>query len=318
MERAMNNVLLELHPSREPKPDWPTWSGWPILLIRMILGVLFIASGSFKILDAQTFLDTLPLYHIPAWMVPLGALVPSLEVGLGLALVLGSAIRPVLIAYATMLVAFSVMLIGGIIGGDLDSCGCFGIYFEMSPPLALSRNVLMLLGCYWVWKYNADYSLSWPDWQSFVGMALFLVLGTYTGASLGIDNEVQAGDLIGTFFPDEGILDENDEINGDQFIYLFAVNCEHCWNAVANVKELTSIAGIEMIGLTPSPQYEIDRFIMEFGITFPIYRYDQQLFYDNFPTWPALYYLHDGVIAGYTTDVPSIKTLREVHLLEWE
>ncbi len=314
----MQNILLELQPARAPRPGWPQWSGWPILLIRMILGALLIASGSFKIVDVQTFMNTLPLYHVPAWMVPLGALVPTVEVGLGLALVLGVAVRPVLMLTAAMLVAFSVMLIGGIMGGDLDSCGCFGVYFEMSPQLALLRNLFMLLGCYGAWSYNENHSSSWPAWQSFAGMALFLVLGTYTGASLGTDDEVQAVDMMGSFFADEGLIDNTDVIEGDQFVFLFAVNCEHCWNAVANVKELTTIAGIEMIGLTPSPQYEIDRFIMEFGITFPIYRYDQQLFYDNFPTWPALYYLHDGVIGGYTAEVPSIKTLREVHFLEWE
>ncbi|MFC1480963.1 DoxX family protein [Candidatus Neomarinimicrobiota bacterium] len=314
----MQNILSELQPLKEPKPGWPTWSGWPILLIRMILGGMFIASGSFKIMDAQTFMDTLPLYHVPAWMVPFGALVPTVEVGLGIALVLGSAIRPVLMVTGAMLVAFSIMLIGGIIGGDLDSCGCFGAYFETSPQLALARNVLMLLGCYWIWKYNEGYSSSWPVWQSFTGMALFLVLGTYTGAALGIDEDIQSADMIGAFFPDEGILDENAEIDGDQLIYLFAVNCEHCWNAVANVKELAAHSGIEVVGLTPSPKYEIKRFFREFAIEIPVYQYDQQLFYDNFPTWPAIYYLHDGVIAGYTSEVPSLKTLREVHFLEWD
>ena len=314
----MQKILLELQPARAPKPGWPGWSGWPILLIRMILGGLFIASGSFKILDAQSFMETLPLYHVPGWMVPFGALTPTLEVGLGLALVLGTAIRPVLMLTAALLVAFSVMLIGGIVGGDLDSCGCFGAYFEMSPQLALTRNMLMLLGCYWVWRFNEGHSTSWPAWQSFAGMALFLALGIFTGASLGGGDDVQLDDLRGAFFADEGIIADKTVIEGDQFVFLFAVKCEHCWNAVANVKELTSIAGIEMIGLAPSPQYEIDRFIMEFGITFPIYRYDQQLFYDNFPTWPALYYLHDGVIAGYTDEVPAMKTLREVHLLEWD
>ncbi|MEE9465631.1 MAG: hypothetical protein V3W14_08700, partial [Candidatus Neomarinimicrobiota bacterium] len=78
-------------------------------------------------------------------------------------------------------------------------------------------------------------------------------------------------------------------------------------------------SGLPMLGVTHSRQYEIDRFRREFGIDFPIYRYDQAAFARAFATWPALYYLKEGAIVGRVdNEVPALKTLREVHLREWE
>ncbi len=300
-------------------PPFPGWTRWPVLAGRLLLGIMFIFSGLAKVMDAQTFLSTLPLYHVPGWTSVPAALMPAVEVALGVALLAGMA--PALMAVGTvaLLAAFSVLLVAGILGGELEACGCFGAYLETSPQLALVRNFLLTLVALAVWYHHRREESSWRFWQVGLLMAVLLLAGTHTGYTIQAPAKDDSLAQVGDLFPIDGLLDEEFPLEGESLVFVFAVNCEHCWNAVNNVKELAARSGLPMLGVTLSRAYEIDRFRREFGVDFPIYRYDQQSFFDAFHTWPALYYLQEGTIVGRVDDeVPSLKTLREVHLLEWE
>ncbi|MEE9162800.1 MAG: MauE/DoxX family redox-associated membrane protein, partial [Candidatus Neomarinimicrobiota bacterium] len=101
-----------------------------MLAARLLLGALFVVSGVSKVLDAGSFVAVLPLYQLPAWLLPLGALLPTLEAALGVSLILGIAPRLTALAALGALALFSAMLIVGMIGGDLVTCGCFGRLLE--------------------------------------------------------------------------------------------------------------------------------------------------------------------------------------------
>ncbi|MCH7529367.1 MAG: DoxX family membrane protein [Candidatus Marinimicrobia bacterium] len=308
-----------LHKRLDSLPPFPGWTHWPVAAGRILLGIMFIFSGLAKVMDAQTFLNTLPLYNVPDWTSVPAALMPAVEVALGVALLAGMA--PALVALSTigLLAAFSVLLVAGILGGELETCGCFGAYLQTSPQLALLRNLILVLVAVAVWYYHRREESSWRAWQVGLLMAVLLLAGTYTGYTIQAPAQDDSLAQVGELFPIEGLLEEEFPLEGENLVFVFAVNCEHCWNAVNNVKELASRSGLPMLGVTLSPAYEIDRFVREFGIDFPIYRYDQQSFFEAFHTWPALYYLQEGTIVGRVDDeVPSLKTLREVHLLEWE
>ena len=92
-------------------PPFPGWTHWPVVAGRILLGIMVIFSGLAKVIDAQTFLNTLPLYNVPAWTSVPAALMPAVEVALGVALLAGMA--PALVALSTigLLAAFSVLLV---------------------------------------------------------------------------------------------------------------------------------------------------------------------------------------------------------------
>ncbi|MEE9464604.1 MAG: MauE/DoxX family redox-associated membrane protein [Candidatus Neomarinimicrobiota bacterium] len=300
-------------------PPMPDWTERPVLAVRLLLGVMFIFSGLAKVIDAQTFLNTLPLYHLPDWTIPAGALMPTIEVVLGVALVVGAA--PALMALGTLslLLVFSVLLLSGILGGDLETCGCFGAYLETSPELALVRNLLLSVVAIGVWYRHRREETRWRAWHVGLMALLLLVAGTYTGYTIKAPARDDSLAQVGEFFPVDDLIDKDFPLEGEFLVYVFAVNCDHCWNAVNNVKELAARSGLPMLGVTHSREYEIDRFRREFGIDFPIYRSNQAAFPRAFATWPALYYLKEGTIVGRVDQhVPSLKTLRVVHLREWE
>jgi uncharacterized membrane protein YphA (DoxX/SURF4 family) len=306
--------------SRFRIPLFPSWMRWPSIICRIALGSIFIVSGLLKALDAQGFLAALPYYQIPDWLVPFGTLVPPLEVVIGVAFIFGIALRRTSLAAFGMLLFFSAMLLLGISGGELDTCGCFGRLLEQSPTSALFRNLILILFTVIVWNYYRHGRLLWQPWKVGMVTALLLILGTLTGYTVHSPQIDSSQARVGQFFPEEGIIAENPpSINGRQLVFIFVADCEHCWDVVANVKALAADTAFTVIGIAASDRHELDQFRKEFEIEFPIYAYNSQTFATAFRTWPALYYLEDGLIIGRVEkEVPSPKTIREKYLAEWQ
>lgn len=297
----------------------PGWMRWPVLIGQFVLGALFILSGAAKVMDAQSFMATLPLYHLPEWIIPLGTLVPPLEVALGLALVLGIALRPAALAALAMLITFSVLLVIGIMGGELETCGCFGAYLETSPELGLVRNLVLIVLALGLWWQHLKTDATWLPWQAALLAGILLVTGIGTGYTIEAPQSDSSLAQAGEFFPDAGWIDDMPEMEGQQLVFVFAAKCEHCWNAVANIKELAEAGDPPLFAVTPSPQDEIEWFRRTFDVAFPIYRIEPNSFNQAFNYWPALYLLEDGMILGKEEEgVPSLKTFREVTLPDWE
>ena len=299
-------------------PPFPSWMRRPVIILRVVLGTIFIISGMMKVLDARSFMDTLPLYHLPDWFIPLGALVPPVEVAIGVALIAGTALRITTLATLGLLAAFCVMLVVGIAGGELNTCGCFGPALEQSPQSALLRNLMLMLLAGIIWYYHRGSRTIWRSWQVGLGAALLLVLGTVTGYTIHAPRLDPSLAKVGEFFPDEGFGRLAPELTGRQLVYVFAVDSPECWDAVANVKALAADATYVVFGLTDSDPHEIGWFANEFDINFKVYSYNPELFGPSFRTWPTLYYLEDGLIIGKIEDhVPVPRTLEEVHMAKW-
>ena len=290
----------------QPPPDWMRW---PALIGRFVLGALFILSGAAKVMDAQSFMAKLPL----------GTLVPPVVVALGLALVLGIALRSAAMAVLAMLVTFSVLLISGIMGGELDACGCFGAYLEISPALGLVRNLALMVLALGIGWQHLKAPASWQPWQAALLAGILLVTGIGTGYTIEAPGRDSSLAQVGEFFPDAGWIDDMPEMEGQQLVFVFAAKCEHCWNAIANTKELAGGGDPPLFAVTPSPPDEIEWFRRTFDVSFPIYRIELSSFNRAFNYWPALYLIEDGLILGKEEEgVPSLKTFREVTLPDWE
>jgi len=90
-------------------------SGWPLLLARLALGVMFVWMGVAKILDPVEFLKLMRQYHAlpesPAYyMNTVAVVLPWIETVCGATLLLGVAVRGAGIVSAVMLVFFTPMI----------------------------------------------------------------------------------------------------------------------------------------------------------------------------------------------------------------
>ena len=98
------------------------------LLARLILAAVFLISGALKALDARETLVAVRAYQLlPESLVgTVAAVLPYLELALGLLLLVGLATRLTAVLSALLLAAFIAGVISAAARGLSIDCGCFG------------------------------------------------------------------------------------------------------------------------------------------------------------------------------------------------
>ena len=117
------------------------------LLLRIIIGGLFIYAGAIKALNPEAFAVDIESYRLlPSWMVYLLALyLPFLELVCGGLLIFDKFSLPVLTILTALMVAFTIAIVSAWMRGLDISCGCFGkSSVETNYPWLISRDLLIL------------------------------------------------------------------------------------------------------------------------------------------------------------------------------
>ncbi len=106
---------------------------YPITMIRILLGALFVFSSIHKIIDPQSFLYIVEDYQvIPNWMAFFVAmLLPWAEFIAGFAMILGMWIKGSSLIIMGMCISFAYGIGFNLIQGRVIDCGCFGLSPEI-------------------------------------------------------------------------------------------------------------------------------------------------------------------------------------------
>ena len=119
------------------------------LLARTVLGLIFMYTGTLKMVSPQDFGDSIAAYQIlPDSVINLVALgLPPFEIACGLMVLTGYHLRVGSFGILLMLAVFMLALVSALIRGLSIDCGCFGAdsWFESNSWIALSRDLLLLL-----------------------------------------------------------------------------------------------------------------------------------------------------------------------------
>ncbi|MEZ7955822.1 MAG: MauE/DoxX family redox-associated membrane protein [Rubritalea sp.] len=99
--------------------------------LRVILGSLFIWAGTMKILDVDSFVETVGYFKIAPfdadpWDMWLGYMLPVFEILVGGALILGILLKGAITSVLLLTVGFLVAVISAHLRGLNIECGCFG------------------------------------------------------------------------------------------------------------------------------------------------------------------------------------------------
>ncbi len=115
-------------------------------VLRLGLGGLFLWAAAGKIADPHAFARDIANYRlVPDAMAPaMAALLPFVEVGLGLAVVLGVWTRAAAIGIAGLLAVFTVAVVAAFARGIDVACGCFGGGGAPIGWLTVARDVGLL------------------------------------------------------------------------------------------------------------------------------------------------------------------------------
>ena len=120
---------------------------WLLFSLRLILGVIFIVASISKIQDIARFVSTVISYGLlPNNLAHLyGYVAPWVELFIGCALILGVFVRFSVALLIPLILSFMVASSYALVNAASGSCGCFGKFFTLSHPAALTIDVLMLI-----------------------------------------------------------------------------------------------------------------------------------------------------------------------------
>lgn len=119
-----------------------------LLLIRLVIGGLFVYAGAIKVLNPASFSLEISHYRLlsPFWSSALAVYLPWLEIICGVLVIFRKRISSAL-SILFVLVAIYMIALGSAWSRGLDiSCGCFGNTLEPANYMKLmARDVLFLI-----------------------------------------------------------------------------------------------------------------------------------------------------------------------------
>ena len=119
--------------------------GWLILVLRLVVGGLFLYSGAVKLRAPQDFADSVASFQLlPIFLInPFALGLPMLEAILGALLLLKVWVRAAAFSVLGMTLMFALALGSALMRGIQVDCGCFGAGGS-STWLSLGRDLLLV------------------------------------------------------------------------------------------------------------------------------------------------------------------------------
>jgi putative oxidoreductase len=137
-----------------------------VLGARLLIGGLFIYASIYKILDPAAFAASIRNYMIIplSWTNLVAVMLPWIEIGAGLFLILGIQTRPSALLTSGMLAVFlGAVLYAYSIGLDID-CGCFSSAAGSAGrigPWTIARDAAILLTSFLILVWDrGDFSIA--------------------------------------------------------------------------------------------------------------------------------------------------------------
>ncbi len=125
-------------------------------VVRNFLGLIFILSGVLKLMSVQDF--ELYVYGFGFlsfdYSVLISRILISIEILIGVLLLLGIYLHQVVRISFVILAGFSVFILYLIVAGNREHCHCFGNFIQLSHPVSLLKNGILIGGLLYISQKN--------------------------------------------------------------------------------------------------------------------------------------------------------------------
>ena len=282
-------------------------------IIQVIAGIIFIASGTMKAIDSQSFANLIAAYGFD-WAGGIAPVISSVEIILGLCLILD--IRPKTTAAAATLITllFTIVFSYAFFHRGIEDCGCMGSFIRVSPYISFSRNIVLIIGCFWIWlNFENTGSISnWKKWSVYIlGGISFYTSGYSLNNPLIEQDKIHEGEQINTTV----IQCFKDKISKDTcIIFIFRPDCFHCWNTTENIKSIKRTSGFHnIIGITYFNE-DTSQYMKEMKPNFEVLKYPTDELYNYIIGVPVLLVVKDGKVIKKikSEDIPCGPLLRKM------
>ena len=223
--------------------------------VKILLGLVFIASAILKILDLDKFEIYVYSYHFFSlnfsFLVARAAIIVELVLGIGL--VSNTLHKFYWWGSMAMLLGYTLLLIYALIKGRTDSCHCFGDFLQFNPKQSLVKNGVLMLLFLLIYKMK-----EWKTPFRWLIFSLALMTSTITVFAISPpDNYTSAYDsehnLQEELFYDllnEPPLDSLNLTEGKQVICFFSTGCEICQMAMQKLSLMQQFYGFSEENIT--------------------------------------------------------------------
>ena len=128
-----------------------------LLMIRIILGFIFIYAGAEKISDPEAFAISISNYRLlPTAAINFFAIIlPWIELVAGILLIFGIAVKENSSILFSMLLLFTIAIVISLFRGLSIDCGCFGKGTQIGL-YKLGENTLMIIGNILLMIFGSD------------------------------------------------------------------------------------------------------------------------------------------------------------------
>jgi len=203
------------------------------IVIKVLLGLVFIASAVLKIVDMDQFEIYVYSYHFfslnTSFLVARIAIIVELVLGIGL--VSNTLHKLYWWGSMVMLVGYSILLFYALYLGRTDNCHCFGDFLQLDPKHSLMKNgvlILLFLPLYWIGEWKTPFRwliLCLAIIASSVAVFVISPPDNYT-PSYDPEQNLQA-ELFDEML-DEAPLDSLNLREGKQIVCFFSTGCDFC------------------------------------------------------------------------------------------
>jgi len=306
------------------------WTRGVGLAAAALLGVVLLVAAWAKVIDPRTFAEEIARYGLD-FLVPAGPmaiLAIGLEIGLGLALVLGVRRGWVLVPTGLLIVLF-LSLTGrtywlwshGLLGEEA-SCGCFGNLVQRTPAEAFWQDLLMLVPLYllsWIGRRSGR-EVGFPRWRAVVvgGVIVAGAIFAWKAPSLPLDDlatRLKPGVRIEMLCAGSGSDAETICLDvllprlteGDHWVVISELGNESFLAGIEGLNELAvEPAGAPLTVLSADPAEGHQAFFWQHGPAFDVREVPLALIRPLYRTTPRSFRLEDGIVTHTFAGLPAV------------
>ena len=203
------------------------------IVIKVLLGLVFIASAILKIVDMDQFEIYVYSYHFfslnTSFLVARAAIIVELVLGIGL--VSNTLHKLYWWGSMVMLVGYSILLFYALYLGRTDNCHCFGDFLQLDPKHSLMKNgvlILMFLPLYWIGEWKTPFRWLILCLAIIASSIAVFVISPPDNYTPSYDPEQNLQVELFDEMLDEAPLDSLNLREGKQIVCFFSTGCDFC------------------------------------------------------------------------------------------
>ncbi|MEZ5015309.1 MAG: DoxX family protein [Chitinophagales bacterium] len=279
---------------------------WAKHIIRISIGLVFIASALLKFLSIDTF--EIYVFQQQILPFPLAAIFSRLliatEVCIGLLLIIQFAYSRLWKITVGLLILFSLFLLWKIFQGNAsENCHCFGELLPVNSTVSLIKNAVLLLLLWSIRKPPPFHLKQEKNIALFLSVFTFTLIFILSPPDFMLDwSKIPVNDpkKVSERIAEDSTLVQYKATDGKKLICLYSVTCMYCQHAAGKISGIVQRHDLQddVLYVFTGDENDLDTFLEKSGSELFTYTFipHSHFFSIAGPSVPAIYLVDNGIV----------------------